>query len=354
MAPASRIVFHGPKDIRVEDADAPPRPGAGEVLVRVEACAICGSDVKTYNLGNPRISPPRTMGHEFCGTIEFLGDGVGNYRVGQRVTMATTMGCGECAECRMGKPNICSDLQAIGFHHDGAMAPWVMIPERGVRGGNLVDVGDLDSVVAALSEPTSCAVNSLSGFAGRSARTLLVIGLGPLGLIHCLMARDLGFDTVVGVARPGPRFDAAGQFNLDAVITPAELPNAITRFTAGRGFDAVAVTAPSAEMQSAAPEFAAKSGAVSLFAGLPKGSEMLTLNSRTVHYGEQTIFGTSDSTPEHVGRAVDWLRRNPEDMEQLITHRVPLARFHDALQAVINRKAMKAILLVESTKSTQP
>jgi len=287
------------------------------------------------------------MGHEFCGTIEAVGTGVDNYTLGQRVSMATTMGCGNCTECRMGKPNICADLQAIGFHHDGAMAPWVLIPARGVRGGNLIDIGDLDPVFAALSEPTSCVANSLSRLDGRGGRTILIIGLGPLGLIHGMMARDLGFETVVGVARPGARFDAARGFGLDAIVVTGEIPDAIKRFTGGRGFDAVVVTAPSAEVQSAAPAYAAKSGAISLFAGLPTGSEMITLNSRMIHYGEQTVYGTSDSTPEHVRRAVRWLRGNTPMLEKLVTHRLPLSRFHDAMQAVIDRQALKAVLLAE-------
>jgi L-iditol 2-dehydrogenase len=347
MATGSKVVFYAPKDIRIEAALPPPAPAAGEVLVRVEACAICGSDVKTYLLGNPRITPPRTMGHEFCGVIETVGEGVGQYRPGQRVAMATTMGCGSCPECLAGRTNICSDLQAIGFHYDGAMAPWVLIPERGVRGGNLVDVGDLNPAFAALSEPTSCVVNSLSRLDGRGARSLLVIGLGPLGLIHGLMARELGIETVVGAARPGARFDAAQNFGLDAVVMPGEIPAAIKRFTGGRGFDAVVVTAPSAEMQSAAPAYAATSGAISLFAGLPKGSEMITLNSRTIHYGEQTVYGTSDSTVEHVRRAVRWLGANTPVLDKLVTHRFPMARFHDAMDAVMNRQAVKAVLFPE-------
>jgi L-iditol 2-dehydrogenase len=224
------------------------------------------------------------------------------------------------------------------------MAPWVLIPGRGVRGGNLVDVGDLDPAFAALSEPTSCVVNSLSRLDGRGARSLLVIGLGPLGLIHGLMARELGIETAVGAARPGARFDAAQNFRLDAVVTPDDIPAAIKRFTGGRGFDAVVVTAPSAEMQSAAPAYAATSGAISLFAGLPKGSEMITLNSRAIHYGEQTVYGTSDSTVEHVRRAVRWLGANTPALEKLVTHRFPMARFHDAMDAVMKRQAVKAVL----------
>jgi len=341
---ASKVVFHAPQDIRVEPPGPAPEPAPGEVLVRVLAAAICGSDVKTYHHGNPRIKPPQTMGHEFCGIIECIGASVDNYREGQRVTMATTMGCGDCKECRAGHGNICSDLQAMGFHHEGAMAPWAIIPKRGVHGGNLIDVGDLAPEIAALSEPTSCVVNSLSRLEGRGGKTMLVIGLGPLGLLHGMMAREQGFDTVVGAARPGPRFEAARSFGFDAVVDAKDLSAAVNAHTGGHGFDAVMVTAPSADMQSLAPEWAAPGGAVSLFASLPKGGESITLNSRTVHYKEQIVYGVSDSTPAHVGRAVAWLTRHAREAEKLITHRYSLSDFPSALQDVIERRALKAVL----------
>ncbi len=342
-----KVVFHGPKDIRLEAASLPPALGAGEVLVRVLACAICGSDVKTYHHGNARIKPPQTMGHEFCGVIERVGDAVTHYRAGQRVAMATTMGCGKCPECQSGRSNICGDLKAMGFHHEGAMAPWAIIPERGVRGGNLIDVGDLAPEIAALSEPTSCVVNSLSRLDGRGGKTMLVIGLGPLGLIHGMMARDLGYETVVGAARPGTRFDMAGHFGFDAVVDVKDLCREVQIHTNGRGFDAVIVTAPSAQMQSQAPGYTALSGAISLFASLPQGEEMLTVSSRTIHYNEQIVYGVSDSTPAHVKRAVDWLSAHPDKVEKLITHRYPIADFNTALCDVIERRALKAVLMLE-------
>ena len=334
----------------MESASPAPEPAPGEVLVRVQAVAICGSDVKTYHHGNPRIRPPQTMGHEFCGVIERCGEAVDNYRAGQRVTMATTMGCGECMECHAGRRNICSDLQAMGFHHEGAMAPWVLIPERGVRGGNLIEVGELAPEIAALSEPTSCVVNSLSRLEGRGGKSMLVIGLGPLGLLHGMMARELGFTSVVGAARPGPRFEAARHFGFDAVVDAKDLPAAVKAHTGGRGFDAVMVTAPSADMQSLAPEYTAPGGAVSLFASLPKGGESITLNSRTVHYKEQNVYGVSDSTPAHVARAVAWLSGHAREAEKLITHRYPLSEFPTALRDVIERRALKAVLFPEESR----
>ena len=341
MNAGSRIVYHAPHDIRVEPQPARPEPGAGEVRVRVEACAICGTDVKTYRHGNPRLQPPRTMGHEFCGTIDALGAGVTRYQPGQRVTMATTMGCGDCFYCRQRRTNICPHLTAMGFHHDGAMATAVIIPPRGVAQGYLVEVGSLDAELACLSEPVSCVMNNLSQLPGHGVRTMLIIGLGPLGVLHALAARARGVEVIVGVVR-NPR---PSPFTLTDTVTPDAIPVAIRKWTDGLGFDAVMVTAPDAAMQGAAPAFARKGGYVSLFASLPVGTELIQLNSRTVHYGEQTIYGTSDSTVAHVEQAVAFLRANREAVRPIITHRLALEQFETGIQSILDRTALKVVLL---------
>mgnify|MGYP001366200359 CR=1 FL=1 len=185
------VVYYAPQEIRIE-LRGKPSPGQGEVLLQIEACAICGTDIKAYFSGNPRIKPPMVMGHELCGTIVGLGGGVAEYQVGERVTMATTIGCGECRYCRMGKTNLCRKAEAMGFHYPGAMAPYMIVPEKAVRQGHLVAVGDLDPAVAALGEPLSCVINGLSRVPLAEIRSALILGLGPLGLLHALTLRARG------------------------------------------------------------------------------------------------------------------------------------------------------------------
>src|SRR5690554_139156 len=137
------VVYYAPGDVRIEEMKPIDSTGDGEVTIKVEACAICGTDIKSYLKGNPRIKPPMIMGHEFCGEIIELGSNVEGYKVGQRVTMATTIGCGDCIYCNQGRTNLCRSAEAIGFHYPGAMAAYVKIPAKAVRQGHLVDVGDL-------------------------------------------------------------------------------------------------------------------------------------------------------------------------------------------------------------------
>lgn len=339
-----RVVYRGPRDVVVERMEEPPPVGPGELRVRVEACAICGTDIKSFHKGNPRIRPPQTMGHEFVGTVEAAGEGAAGPRAGARVVMATTIGCGECRYCRAGRSNLCRKAEAMGFHHPGAMAPWVVIPERAVRLGHLVEVGALEASVAALAEPLSCVVNGLARLPWEEIRTVLVLGLGPLGFLHALAARARGARRVVCSEFPGARADLAGELGFGGAVPPGELDGRYLDLSDGEGFDLVVVTAPHNPTQAKSPMYARKGGYVSFFASLAQGEEVLAVNSRTIHYGELVVFGTSDSTPAHVREAVTLLRRDTASFARLVTHRLPNRRFHDAMSEIAAGRAVKVVL----------
>lgn len=339
------VNYYAPKDVKIEPMLKVPEIGMGEVLVKIEACAICGTDIKSFTNGNPRIKPPQVMGHEFCGEIVKIGSGVKNYQVGQRVTMATTIGCGECCYCKKGKTNLCISAEAMGFHYPGAMAPYAVIPAKAVRQGHLVKVGDLDATIASLSEPLSCAMNDISRVPEEELNSVLIIGLGPLGMLHAVCLREKGVKNIVCSANPGKRADMARQMGFETVLTPDELDARYKELTEGEGFDLVLITAPNNGVQGKAPQYAKKGGYVSYFASLPVGSEMLNLNSRIIHYNELILYGTSDSTVKHVEAAVSLLRRNPEGFKPLITHVLPFAEFHQAMDEIKAGNAVKIVLV---------
>lgn len=339
------VNYYAPQDVRIEPMTAIPQAGDGEVLVKVEACAICGSDMKTYFNGNPRMTPGAAMGHEFCGEIIEVGKGVTNYKAGQRVTMATTIGCGECIYCRKGKSNLCRSAQAMGFHVPGAMAPYTRVPAKAVKLGHLIDVGNLDAKVASLSEPMSCAMNDCTRPPREEIENVVIIGLGPLGMLHAVCVREMGIKDIVCVEFLPKRMEMARQMGFKTVLTPDELDAQYKDLTNGEGFDLVIVTAPHNGAQSKSPMYARKGGYVSFFASLPVGSEMLTINSRTIHYNELIVYGTSDSTPKHVQEAVKLLSANPDGFKPLITHVLPMSEFHKGIEAMKSGDAVKVVLV---------
>jgi L-iditol 2-dehydrogenase len=336
------VVYYAPKDVRIERMDAPPKIESGDALIEVEACAICGTDIKSYTKGNPRIKPPMIMGHEFCGTV--IESGKHGPALGSRVVMATTIGCGTCEYCRKGRSNLCRQAQAIGFHYPGAMAPWVRIPARAIELGHLAEVGDLEAGVASIAEPLSCVMNGLGRLPMAEIKTVLVLGLGPLGLLHALSAKAKGAEKVVCVEFPGRRTELAKSLGF-VVVAPESIDEAYKDLSGGEGFDLVVVTAPHNPTQAKSPMYARKGGYVSFFASLPPGDETLAINSRTIHYNELIVFGTSDSTPAHIREAVGLLKKNTAQFASLVTHKLPMASFVDAMDEIAAGNAVKVVLV---------
>lgn len=338
-----KVVYYAPMDIRVEDMTDVPVINDDEMLVKIEACAICGSDIKTYKNGNVRMRPPIVIGHEFCGEIVETGKNVTKYSVGQRVTMATTMGCAECYCCKEGKPNICMNVQAMGFHCNGAMANYTVIPAKAARRGNLIPVADLEGEVACLSEPMSCAVNSLTQVPLEKIKSAVVIGIGALGMFHAIALREYGVENVVCVSDPGPKRSIMEEMGFK-VVGRNEIDEQYLELTNGIGFGLVVVTAPSNKVQSEAPKYAKKSGYVSYFASLPPDDHEIVINSRTLHYNELHFYGVSDSTPAHVKEAVRILTKYKNDIKK-ITTKLPISRFQEAVDGIIEKRYAKVVLL---------
>lgn len=341
------VVYHAPGDIRAEDV-AKPACADGELLVKVDACAVCGTDLKTQKVGNPRITPPLTMGHEFTGLIEQVGpDGVGGFAEGDRIVMATSISCGDCAYCRRGWPNLCVNLAPMGFTYPGGMAEWVVIPARALENGHVVKApSGLAPSHAALAEPVSCAVNSLGQCDLQQGDTVLVLGAGPLGLMNACVARSLGAGKIILSEVNDARLAQAEGFDFDALISPAksDLANLVMSETDGLGADIAIVAASAAAPQEQAVNLVRKRGTVVLFASLPKGSSTLNIDSRPIHYGELRVVGTSDSAPWHVEKAVELLASGQVPAGKLATHTLPLDQIHRAFDLMASGEALRVVL----------
>ena len=341
------VVYHAPGDIRVEDLPT-PACGADELLVRVDACAVCGTDWKSFKHGNPRIKAPLTMGHEFTGIVVQVGrDAVGGFSVDDRIVMATSISCGTCFYCRRRWPNLCVDLAPMGFTFAGGMAEYVTIPSLALRNGHVVKTPrDLPPEHAALSEPVSCAVNSLQQCDLQQGDTVLVLGAGPLGLMNACVARSFGAGKIILSELNEVRLAQAESFGCDVLVNPAKenLAKRVMAETGGLGADVAIVAAPAAAPQEQAVHLVRKRGTVVLFASLPKGASNLTIDSRPIHYGELRVVGTSDSAPWHVQKAVELLAAGTVPGAKLATHVLPLDQFHQALQLMETGEALRVVL----------
>lgn len=347
------VVFHAAGDVRVEEIPM-PGCGPGELRVQVDACAVCGSDLKAWKAGNPRIQPPMVMGHEFTGLVETVGEGIADFRIGDRVVMATSVSCGSCAYCRLGHPNLCADLAPMGFSYPGGMAGFVTIPERALRNGHVIKVPPgIPAKRAALAEPLSCCVNAAENCGIHEGDTVLVIGAGPMGILNACVARGLGAKRVL-LAETNPfRLDQARGFGFDLLINPAteDLGQAVRQATGGIGADVAIVAAPAAAPQEEAPALVRKRGCVCLFASLPKDKSAITLDSRTIHYGELRVVGSSDSTPAQVARAVALLADPGFPADRLVTHEMGLPAIREAFQLMERGEALRVVLRPQESGS---
>jgi len=340
------VVYYAPGDVRMADL---PKPacGPGELLVKVDACAVCGSDLKSFRHGNPRIKPPLTMGHEFTGLVERLGQGAAGFAPGERVVMATTVSCGRCYYCRRGWRNICADLAPMGFACAGGMAGWVVIPARALENGHVVKVPPgVPPEHACLAEPVSCAVNSMANSNLARGDTVVVLGAGPMGLLNVAVARAMGAAKVILSEVNDRRLAMAEGLGADVLVNSSreDLHARVLAETDGLGADVAIVAAPARRPQEQAVALVRRRGTVCLFASLPKGESEITIDSRLLHYGELRLVGTSDSTPQHVAAAVELIAAGKVPAQRIVTHVLPLEQVHRAFALMEAGETLRVVL----------
>ncbi len=333
-------------DVRVDEIPI-PTINREEILIKVEACAVCGSDLKAFKLGNPRLNPPIVMGHEFTGVIAETGKNTIGFNEGERIVMSTSISCGKCLYCRKGWTNLCVDLAPMGFRYDGGMAEYMVIPERAIINGHLVKVPDtLKPEYAALAEPLSCAVNSVEQCEIEKGDTVLIMGAGPMGILNACAAKHAGAGKIIMTELNESRLKQAGNFHIDILVHPGEedLKNIVMEETKGYGADVVIVAAPAASPQEEALSLVRKRGSVCLFASLPAGQSDLTINSRLIHYNEIRVTGSSDSTTRHVKEAIGILSDPSSLSRNIVSHIISLTEIKKAFEIMESGEALRVVL----------
>jgi 2-desacetyl-2-hydroxyethyl bacteriochlorophyllide A dehydrogenase len=226
------LVYRGPKAMALEEADRPV-PGAGEVLLRVAATGICGSDVHGWLGITGRRTPPMIMGHEFCGTVEALGRDVAGFRAGERVVVQPVVFCGSCDYCRQGLTNLCPDRRFFGvLACNGSMAEYLNVPAR-----LLYRMPESMGVeLGAMVEPLAVAYRAVKRAAGRlEGADVLVVGAGTIGLMVVTLARLQRARRILVSDLSDTRLELARRVGADATVNPGREPVAAAVAALGRG-----------------------------------------------------------------------------------------------------------------------
>ncbi|MCG0238596.1 MAG: zinc-dependent dehydrogenase [Firmicutes bacterium] len=339
------LVFYRPGEMRVEEVPV-PEIGPDEILVRVHACSICGTDLRTFKAGHTRIKGRRVLGHEFSGVVARVGAAVEGFAEGDRVMVVPGISCGMCAYCRQGLENLCLHRTIIGFDYDGAFAEYVRIPAAAIRLGNVRKLPDpFDLTAAALVEPFTAVYNGQRLLNIRPGETVGIIGAGPIGVMHLLQARAQGAALVGFIEISEGRIQEARRFRPDFVINSRqEDPVERVRQLTGLGLDVVIVAAGSAEAQRLALEIARPAGRVSFFAGLPHDRPEAVLNTNLLHYKQLAVFGANGSGPNQYDTTLRWLASGAIDLRPLITTELPLAEVHAGFDRVARGEGLKVVI----------
>lgn len=339
-------VLHAPNDLRTEEVET-PSPGPGELLIRVGANTICGTDLRIMRGEKTTgITPPTITGHETAGHVSALGAGVEDYEEGQPVAISPVIPCGRCFECLHDMENMCSNQRIFGYAVDGGLADFVLAPADAVRAGCIFGVSDdLPSEQIALAEPLACCVNGqIRSQIGRGDN-VLVMGAGPIGLFHLQLALLAGADQVI-VSEPDPlRRETASSFGATTVADPAagELEAAVAVATGGVGVDAAIVCVGVSPLVNEALQLCRSGGRVNIFAGLK--DPMAEVDGNLVHYKELVLTGTSNSRRSNYRSALRLIETGRIDARAMVTHRFGLASVVEAIETVTSREAIKVAVV---------
>ena len=332
-------VYHPPSEIKVEDR---PRPqiGAGEVLLKVRACGVCGTDVLKVTRALPK--KPVVLGHELVGDVVEIGAGVSKFKVGDRVVVAHHVPCGTCHFCRHGNHSMCRHFKETNLD-PGGFAEFLRIPAEHVEQTAFLVPKDLSDDEALFTEPLSCCVRNVRRAALQAGDFSVVVGMGSIGLMMVqllkliptqVLALDLFDDRLELAKRLGADFAMRGD--------SPDIAEFIASKTEGRRADLVCFTAGGGRVFQGAFQWIRDGGALNLFASLSDKPIEVSLDA--LYHHEITVFSSYSPSPQDLVEAHRLLCEGKVQVAPLVTHHVGLEQLQESIGWITAQKAMKVIV----------
>ena len=334
-------MYYNNHDVRLEEIPT-PQIGPGELLVRVEACGICGSDVmEWYRLDRV----PLVLGHEIGGQIVAVGDGVEHYKVGDRISAAHHVPCNTCHYCLNGHHTVCDTLRRTNFD-PGGLAEYLRLSALNVDRGVLLLPDELSYEEATFIEPLACILRGQRLAHMRPSQSVLVIGSGITGLLHVQLAQALGAGLVVATDINEYRLEAAKQLGADAAIHAKEnLPEHLRRLNQGRLADLVIVCAGATSAIAQALQSVERGGTVLFFAPTDPGITIPISINDLFWRNEITLTTSYGGSPADYTAALELIREHRINTDGMITHRLGLAEAGPGFQLVADaQNSIKVII----------
>lgn len=339
-------VVHGKGDIRLESV---PVPAAveGEIVVRVRASGICATDIKTLlGQGLPK-DLPTILGHEVTGTVFQTGPGVEDLALGERVAVYPIAVCGECFYCKRGRHNLCLKEFGLGHGINGGFAEYVRIPRQIVNVGGVVKIPEhVPFDQAAVAEPLSCCLAAARASGVAAGDTVLVVGAGPMGLMHLKSSLWHGARVIVADVRADRLATAermGASYCLDA--NDEGVVDQVRRLTGGLGADVVIASLGVPEVMERYLPAVRNGGVFNIFGGPPAGRPV-PLDFRWIHYSEIVLTGTFASTPDDFRLALSLIGSGEIVVTDLISHRFGLEDMLEAVDSARRQEIIKGVVVI--------
>ncbi len=331
--------LYGVRDLRVEEVPD-PEPGPEEVLIRIQACGVCPSDLRAYLGTRPASNLPRTPGHEWAGVVVAVGSAVTEVKVGDRVVADWRVVCGRCENCWRGVFNYCTNLGRV----QGGFAEYGLAPARNVR--RLPDHVSFEE--AAFCEPLACCINGSQAARIGLGDDVVIVGCGPIGLQHLQLARLQGA-RVLAVDLDERRLEAARMLGAHDVIHARTVDpvRAVKERTNGRGADAVIIAVGDPQAIAQGLEMGALNARIQIFAGTYP-PQALPVDPNLIHYRQLVVTGSHDFTPHQFTTALKLISYGMVNVRPLITHRFSLEEIVAAFETTAQRRGLKSMVLLSA------
>jgi L-iditol 2-dehydrogenase len=336
-----------PRTMELREIPEPDVPIDG-IVMKTEACGVCGSDLRRWKEGPPADSEGIIPGHEAAGIVIKIGPKCRDFAIGDRVAVAPDIHCGSCYYCRREMYNLCDHLKFVGITpgYPGGFAEQMVLTGEILENGIVNHMPEgLSFTHAAVSELCNSVLATHEKADTDTGDIVVVIGAGPAGCLHVAVAKSRGARVIV-IEVAEARRRMAARFDPDEVMDASapDLAAQVRTLAGGFGADIVICANPVARTHAVAVEMARKGGKVMLFGGLPKADPMTTLDGNLIHYGEIEVIGAFSYHPRFHKLSLNLLAAQKLPVESLITHTFELDEIDEAYRTAASGEALKVVV----------
>lgn len=340
------IQLFGKNKIRLAEVPI-PQISDDEALLKVRAASICGTDVRMYQNGYKNVSEenPLILGHEFAGEIVQVGKNVTSLKVNQKVAVAPNIGCGTCDLCISGQTHLCNVFDAFGITMDGGFAEYVRIPGKAIRQGNITPLDAAISYAeAALVEPLSCVYNGQKLIGVRPGDDVLIVGMGPIGVMHIMVAKLLGAGKIFVNDLDEARIAKAKELFPEVYPISGDVKEALAAYGQS-GVDLCIIAAPAADAQAQSVHYMNMNGRLLFFGGLPDHKKVVPIDTNILHYKQLRIQGCTKQSVFSYRLCAKLVNDKRIPLEKIMSDVYSIDDFRQAMDNAVAAKGLKHVIV---------